>query len=98
MLRSAKVKKKSYIFGVVLQVVFTLVYILCLAGLISDLSYLSDNQAIPGAEDELYTWFGEQLIFGTVVYIVLMLVAQVFKFRYKRLKKKKRRVQNKQHV
>ncbi|TPV39548.1 hypothetical protein [Bacillus dicomae] len=91
-------KKNSYIFGVVLQIVFTLVYILCLAGLISDLSYLSDNQAIPGAENELYTWFGEQLIFGTVVYIILMLVAQVFKFRYKRLKKKKRRVQGKQHV
>ncbi|MGD6960605.1 hypothetical protein ACQCVB_00275 [Fictibacillus phosphorivorans] len=88
-------EKTGYILGFFLQIVFTLIYFLSVAALISDLSYLYDRQAFAGAERVLYAGFFKQLILYTIIYVVLMIIAQAFKSAYKRLKKKQKLEQRK---
>lgn len=80
-------EKTGYFVGVLLQIVFTIFYVLVVAALISDLSYFYDRQMFAGAEKVLYVGFIKQLIIYTVIYVIVMIIAQAFKSAYKRLKK-----------
>lgn len=77
--------KKRYLIGWSLQIFSTIVYLLLVAALVDDLSYMYDRQMFAGSEQVLFVGFIKQLLPLTVVYVIIMFIGKAFKSAYKSL-------------